>query len=103
MGRVPAQAVKVPKSFDLFGNTIRVRKATPESLEVNCTYGQWLPGELEIYIRNDLKPDNALQTFWHEFFHAALEAAGKSRESADEQFVETLAGLTLQMLKTAKY
>lgn len=65
-------------------------------------WAQWESAKDRITIDPDAPADMRYQSFLHEFFHAALEALGRNDLSEDEKLVDALAGLTHQMLKTAK-
>ena len=92
--------MKIPKRFEMFGSTINVVRR--KDLLGSCTAGLWESDSQRISIATGLTPDQAQHAFVHEFFHAALEACGEHKLSADEKFVDTLAGLTVQMLKSAR-
>jgi Zn-dependent peptidase ImmA (M78 family) len=94
--------MRVPKQFELFADTIRVVRRSPDHFHSNCTYGDWDHDNAVIAINRNTPRRHELPTFLHEFFHAAFDALGYSAQSADERLVEGLAQLTAQMMKTAK-
>jgi hypothetical protein len=65
--------------------------------------GQWDARRDEITLIPDLPKDLAYQSFLHEFVHASLDALGKDDLSTDEAFVDGLAGLVHQMLKSQRF
>ena len=93
--------MKPIKSFELFGLTITVRRVGADELPHN-TVGFYDPGAEEILILKTQTSDAQLQTFLHEFYHAAFQGLGRNDLNDDEVIVDTLASLTHQMLKTAK-
>jgi hypothetical protein len=90
--------MKIPRSFELYGRTIRV---ISDELG-DDTAGKWHEGRDLIRIDTDQPRDLRVQSFLHEFLHAALEALGREDLSKDEAFVDGLAGLIHQMNKSAK-
>ncbi len=92
----------IPRRFDLFGRTVRVRKAKKRSFVDADTYGHWDSSKFEIVIQEGLNPDVEAQTFYHEFMHAALDALGYSDLSSNEQFVDQMGSMIHQMLKTSR-
>lgn len=90
--------MKIPKSFELFGRTIKV---VSRDLEGD-TCAQWEAQKDLITIKPGLPPDLRDQCFFHEFLHAAFDSLGREDLSRDEAFVDSLAGLVHQCLKSAK-
>jgi hypothetical protein len=66
-------------------------------------YGHFDHKRLEIVIHDNLTPEQARATFWHEFMHASLQTLSYSDLCADEEFVERLAQCLVQLEKTAVY
>ena len=93
--------MKIPKSFELLGTTIKVVLVDKD--EFKRTYGQWSPDEMTIRIRRDISPDLSAHTLLHEVLHAALDLANYDEHGKDEQFVDIISGLLAQFHKTAKY
>lgn len=91
--------MKIPRSFELQGRTIRVVQANTLVAEA---WGQWEASKDRITIDPAAPRDLKFQTFLHEFCHAAFEALGRDDLSSDEKLVDGMAGLLHQMLKTSK-
>ena len=90
--------MKVPRSFELQGRTIRVIE---KELGADAV-GQWDARRDEITLIPGLPPDLRYASFLHEVCHAALDALGRDDLSENEPFVDGLAGLIHQMLKSAR-
>lgn len=70
------------------------------------------PLGLTTYIKNEIlvqqvRPGFSISQqkhcFWHEYFHALLFSAGRSKLSHDEDFVDLLGLLTSQAVETMKF
>ncbi len=94
--------MKIPRQFELFGQTIKVQEKPPQYFRLGGQYGEYCHEDGIIRINSGCPERLKLHTFWHEYFHAALEELGYHNESAKEDMVDGLAGLTVQMLKTAQ-
>lgn len=90
--------LKPPRSFELQGRTIKVIE---KDLGADAV-GQWDARRDEITLIPGLPTDLRYTSFLHEFVHAALDALGREDLSENEPFVDGLAGLVHQMLKTAR-
>ena len=90
--------MKIPRRFELYGRTIRVVFGSLNG----AAYAQWEFAKDLITIDPDAPRDHRDQAFLHEFIHAALESLGREDLSIDEKFVDGLAGLVHQMLKSSK-
>lgn len=91
--------MNIPGKFELFGRTIKV---VYRELDGD-TCAQWEAQKDLITIKPNLPPDLREQCFFHEFLHAAFDSLGRDDLSRNEKFVDTLAGLIHQCLKSAKY
>ena len=94
--------MKVPERFELYGTTFKVRDRAPSHFSTRNTYGHYIYEDGVIEINSQIPDRIRLQTFFHEFFHCALEELGFHNESAREDMVDGLAQLTVQMLRTAR-
>jgi hypothetical protein len=90
--------MKIPRSFQLFGRTITIVNK-PLGGE---TCAQWEARKDLITIDPDLPRELREHSCIHEAMHAWLDALGRDELSTDEGFVDGLAGLIHQYLKTAK-
>jgi len=87
----------IPESFESGGSVISVQVMKT----IRGAHGDWSSGRNLIRIRKDT-PENMLQTFLHEYFHASLERYGHPEASENEGLVEALAQGFYQFLKTAE-
>lgn len=90
--------MKIPRTFELYGRTIRVVTGNLNG----AAYAQWEHAKDLITIDPDATKNHREQAFFHEACHAWLEALGREDLSIDEKFVDGLAGLVHQMLKSSK-
>lgn len=90
--------MKIPRSFELQGRTIRV---IPKEIAGDAV-GLWDARRDEITLLPGLPKDLSYASFLHEFCHAAFDALGRPDLSEDEKLVDGLAGLVHQMLKTGR-
>lgn len=93
---------RIPKQFQQYGSTVRVMRKGTEHFHSNCVYGDYDYDHMILCLRDDIPKEVEMQTFWHEFLHCAFNAAGYTRECADERMVDTIAGLIAQMIKSAE-
>lgn len=89
--------MKVPRAFELQGRTIKV---LTRELGADAV-GQWDARRDEITLIPGLPKDLLYTSFLHECVHAWLDALGREDLSENEPFVDGLAGLIHQMLKTS--
>ena len=101
--------MKIPKQFNLFGETIRVEwldKAKDiEGDSQLLGLAKYQQNVIEI-AKTDvygipITHDNLEQTFLHEALHFMLEKMGSNKRT-DEAFVDILSSMIHQMLQTAK-
>lgn len=98
---------RIPASFQLGGHTFIVKTVSEEEMFARSgkpAYGLFVPDELAIYVlpaSRKLKKSVILQTFWHEFFHAALWIA--NHRWTDEKLVDQCGHLLHQFFATAKF
>lgn len=99
--------MKVPKSFNFQGHTIRVVYDNDRCAERNCV-------GLACYMENaiiladraddkDLPESVKLHSYYHELLHFIFSATGQERLNSDEKFIDIAAGLLHQVLLTSKY
>jgi hypothetical protein len=70
---------RVPKSFDIGSYTFKVVRASEKTIEQmnegESAYALFVPDKLMIFVRKKtarIAQDVLLQSFWHEYAHAAL-------------------------------
>jgi Zn-dependent peptidase ImmA (M78 family) len=93
---------KVPKSFDLAGNTFQVFQDQSVHKLAGC-WGQTHFDDGIVILAKSLKPDMEAITFNHELVHAILLTMGQTELNKDEAFVDNFASLLWQAHKSAKY
>jgi hypothetical protein len=99
----------IPKSFKIFGHTVKVKRV--KSLKDED--GKVTLGESDIYkneirlLDNDTKfeltQSQKEQTFYHELVHMILDSVGREDLSEDESLVDLISGALHQFIKTSKY
>ena len=92
--------MKIPATFKLMGMDYTVREL-PQDLREEL-HGLHNPADSTIYLDPTLRSQMQHATFYHEWFHAALEAAGREDLSENEGFVDTMGHLLYQFVKTKK-
>ena len=97
----------IPKSFKLFGSTIKVVFDNDRLNELKL-YGQCDYGLSKIFLaetqeRKELSPDKIKDTFYHEKVHMILDTMGEDKLSSDEKFVDIFSKLLRQSYETAEY
>lgn len=90
-----------PKSFEIMGHTIKIRKVKKIPNLKNCV-GAWLMNKKLIYILNQNNIDNEWHTLIHEIMHCTLDYLNYDKLSENEKFVDTVAGCLHQTFKTIK-
>lgn len=100
-----ANQIKIPKDFELFGTTIKVKINNELSdLDGNVGIFKVVPLIIELQKSNGLHPQDGVEnTFFHELLHAIFHMMGKYELYKDEELIHTMAGLLHQSFKTAKY
>jgi hypothetical protein len=97
-----AEAFVVPQAFELAGYTFHVY--LKPDLQKTGAHGATYFDPGEIWLDESLEPaDLRGITFFHEWFHAALHAAGRDDLSWDEGLVDLMGSFMWQFLKTAKF
>jgi len=99
--------MKIPKSFQLYGQTIHVKEYDTLVAE-SGNVGQARFRENEIALQSidkGYKADKSQQEQWfmHELVHFVLSGSSQPTLGDNEPFVDTLAHLLHQALSTAKY
>lgn len=96
--------IKIPKSFSLFGHTIRVKLL--KSVNKGKDYADWDFDKKEISlekISDKFTQEQQSEYFLHECLHGILDHLGYKELSNDEPFIEQTSRLLMQVLKTAEY
>ena len=92
----------IPKSFQIFGHTIKVK--ITEDLSAD-NVGEWAPGQQEIRILpvgKNFTKSNQEQTFWHETTHAIFDVLSYPKHYTDEALVDRIGQCLHQIDKTKK-
>ncbi len=98
---------KIPKSFKLFGTTVNVvfdnnRSYTESSIGLS----EWKKSLITLADESSgekIDKDVIIDTFYHEKFHAILDAMGEPELSGNEKFVNLVSKLWRQSDETAEY
>ena len=100
----PHNAIPIPVSFKLFGETIKIKQL--KKVNKGDDWGYWDPSNNTIKLQKankDYNQEQVEQTYLHESTHAILDQFGYEHLSHDEQFVERFSKALHQLLKTAHY
>ena len=99
--------IKIPKEFQIFGETITV-----ESNDA-LTYKEGLKGmtlyrenRIVLQLNNEgasIPQDSIEQTFFHEMLHFVLDKIKEDELREDEKLVDLISSALHQVFKTAKY
>lgn len=92
--------LKVPKSFQIFGKTIKVTQ--PHKVDKEDSRGEWSYNKATIKVKRSLPTDEKESVFLHELTHCILEMLEYNELSHNEQLVETFSRALQQALKTMK-
>ena len=98
--------MKIPKTFELMGQTINVRFVS-ELLQESDALGQacYRTGEIRILESSPayvVTREQQMQTFLHELMHWVFYKLNKDELRKDEDLVDMVADLLMQTLKTMK-
>lgn len=98
---------KIPASFQLFGQTITVKKV-PQMASMNGTIGEARLHANSILLQESvdgfkMHQSQMEQTFFHELVHLLVGFMGQKELMEDEIFVDTFAHLLHQALTTMEY
>jgi hypothetical protein len=101
--------MRIPKSFQLFGTTIKV-ELKDGLIELDDAKGWAKYREGKILIQNPktsktprFKAEKGTETFVHEVVHWILHMIGEDKKNDDERFVKLFGQALHQVLKTMKY
>lgn len=95
---------RLPKSFTLLGNTIKVETVANLST-IGDRMGDWKASENKIRIQapgHGISDDVIFATFYHELIHAVFDLTGHSKLSEDEELVERIGQALYQAEKTRR-
>ncbi len=97
--------MKIPKSFELFGETITVVFKDDLIFEEDSKgSARFRRNEICLQTKEDSRPDSQVQqVFFHELVHWMFHLLNYDKFCEDEQLVDTFSRLLYQALKTAKY
>ena len=99
--------IRIPKSFQLFGETITVEHRADHGQEKGGI-GTAQYKQNKILLQKSTEGDYVEETlmentYIHELLHFCLEDMGRVKLNDDEEFVTILSGLLHQAFKTAVY
>ncbi len=94
--------IRIPKSFKLFNQTIKVIYRT-NLLDKHDCFGMWDELKNVIYLQKStrkykLNKEQIFSTFCHEYLHCCLDLLGYHKISSDEKFVSSLSHLIDQLI-----
>lgn len=92
--------IVIPKSFTLFGETIKVRQVVKVDSDDN--WGEYDPNKNVIKLKKSLNEDQKQSAFYHELIHCLTLTLGYSNLYHDEVFTDTMGKGLHQILKTSK-
>ena len=99
--------IKIPKSFQLFGQTITVH-FVPHLASENGNIGEARLGENKIYLQDNVEgrkmsKEQIEWVFLHELTHMIFSHMGEDELTQNEILVDNFSRLLHQSLKTMKY
>lgn len=95
--------MRIPTSFPLFGDSVRVEIVPLEEWKhATDDVAVWTPFTGTISLRDDLKCEKREQAYFHEMVHAILDGMGH-KLSRNEAFVDQFASLLHQAITGARY
>lgn len=93
---------KIPKSFDLGGQTIKV--ILKDGMSKSDAHGLARYDEGELWMDSDIRPNDLKGiTFYHELMHFIFNTLGRDSLKDDETLVDSVGNLLWQVHKTARY
>ena len=95
--------MKIPKTFELLGNTVCIITSGPFTYEGKDVHGTWDSKTNTIQIDVEYQEDMVGSTLCHEIIHAILDRTGNEELNADEDFVERMGQAMWQIVKTVEY
>ncbi|HET8685213.1 MAG TPA: hypothetical protein VFM18_00960 [Methanosarcina sp.] len=99
---VATEEIVLPKSFEIGGITVAVVE-DPHLYESHGCFGMMDLDNGKLFIDSGLVGDVRGITFLHEKIHMVLNTLGKTELNEDEAFVDGVANLLWQAIKTEKY
>ena len=101
-----AKKINIPKSFNLGPYEITVNKSS-DLIYREGAMGKAFLNCFEIGLQKTaegypLKPEQALVTFWHEFYHWLFFLCKQQALCVNEELVDQMAEFTTQMQMTSK-
>lgn len=97
---------RIPRSFDLGGTGWKVEWSDTLLTEHKCyglTHFDTNTIVLQRPIRGQYRMQNVVQTFWHEYFHAAFMTLNHRKLATDEKLVDQMGHLQAQFFNTAEF
>lgn len=93
---------KIPKKFQLAGQTINVYKVENITKQTEDVDGMAFYCKNKIEIKDDKdSTDQYMElVFWHEYFHHLLNTMGEKELRSNEKFIDLIANLQMQAIRT---
>ena len=92
----------IPKSFTLVNRRWMVEELDKETAEAGSMHGDCNSEKALIRVEYNDNIEFREHTFYHELAHALLEASSRPSLSKKEKFVDSLAAVLHQYMKTKK-
>ena len=100
------KAMKIPKSFQVFGETITIRYDSKQ-LDDHDAWGRWVSKENTITLMENGLPDDKMQKiFWHEVAHVIFDKLrfhDLAHKENEEYLVEIIGQIMNQIINSFKY
>lgn len=95
--------MKIPKQFEMFGETISIEYDERLSNDDHL-HGKAIVSNNKIILNGDKNRNTEMDiaTFFHEFLHLAFNKLGEYELCGNEKLIQGLSGLIHQCLKTKK-
>lgn len=105
---MPTKRLPIPKTFKLFGHTIRVARNKKMDTELDARgwigMSEFTKNRIGLHrSETEFHPEVLEQTFWHEAVHMLLDKLNYTELSRDEDFVNRVSEAIYQILTTSKY
>ncbi len=95
--------MRIPKSFLLYGEIIKVIFVKKCAVEGKSAYGYCEPDKNIIYIEKNLEKSIEFSTFLHELTHMILFTMERTKLAYNEKFAREFSGLLHEYISTSKF
>ena len=93
--------MKIPKRFELHGKSYTVRIVPGAQWKEDDCLAFFRANTAEIEIKQQ-SAQMMEHSFWHELVHAVLDSMNEERLYRNEKFVDVMAALLMQAMKSAQ-